>query len=82
MYIKHYTGLTRQQRELESRRSTEKRRERKRKKTGDFQRQPGVKRLEKMAMRTRRRRAVNLISAGFLILICFMGKRMGMGRRR
>ena len=74
MYIKHYTGLTRQQRGHGSRKSTGRRRERRRKKTGGSQRQPEVKTVVVMTMR---RRAVSLISAGFRILICCTGKRMG-----
>ena len=71
-----YTDLTRQQRGHESRKSTERRRERRRKKTEGSQKQPGVKRMKKVMM-TKRRRAVSLISAGFRILICCTGKRMG-----
>ena len=74
-----YAGLTRQQREHGSRKSTGRRRERRRKKTGGSQRQPGVKRMKKVVMTTRRR-AVSLISAGFRILICYMGKRSEMVR--
>ena len=73
-------GLTRQQREHESRKSTERRRGRRKRRTGDFPRRPGVKRMKKMMRR--KRREVNLISVGFLILTCSMVKRVVIRRRR
>ena len=76
-----HTGLTRQPREHELRRSTGRRRERRRKRTGGCQRQPGVKRM-KVMVRRRMRRAVNLILAGFRILTCCMVRRVTLGRRK